>query len=128
NEVRYWNDTAAFVKKEGQWMIYDIAGKRAVLDKVNTYTLIRDNPGEKLAIVQRDRHYGVINSRKGTVIPMTFSDIINVGSRGEPLYFTEKHVEEASIFVVIYYTAGGKMLRKEVYEQDDYDRIYCSYN
>lgn len=128
SEVRYWNDTAAFVKKGGQWMIYEIAGKQVLLDKVSAYKLIQDRPGEKLAIVQRDRHYGVINSRKGTVIPMTFSDIINVGSPGEPLYFTEKHVEEASIFVVIYYTADGKMLRKEVYEQDDYDRIYCPDN
>jgi hypothetical protein len=127
-EVRYWNDTAAFVKKGGHWMVYETRTGQVLLDNISTYKLIQDRPGEKLAIVQRDRRYGVINSRKGTVIPMTFSDIINVGSPGEPLYFTEKHVEEASIFVVIYYTAGGKMLRKEVYEQDDYDRIYCSDN
>jgi hypothetical protein len=57
---------------------------------------------------------------------MTFSDIVNVGSSEIPLYFTEKHVEEASLFVVIYYTHQGVMLRKEVYEQEDYDKIYCS--
>jgi len=127
-EVRYWNDTAAFVKKGGQWMIYEVAGKKPLLDKVTTYKLIQDRPDGKLAIVQQGRQYGVIDSRKGTVIPLTFSDIINVGPASDPLYFTEKHVEEASIFVVIYYSANGKMLRKEVYEQDDYDRIYCSDN
>jgi hypothetical protein len=59
---------------------------------------------------------------------VSFSDIINVGSPAQPLYFTEKHVEEASIFVVIYYDSAGKMLRREIYEQDDYEKIYCSNN
>ena len=58
---------------------------------------------------------------------MNFSDIVNVGSADDPLYFTEKHVEEASLFVVIYYSAGGKFIRKEVYEHDDYERIYCAH-
>jgi hypothetical protein len=42
------------------------------------------------------------------------------------MYFTEKHVEEASIFVVIYYNSEGKLLRKEIYDQDDYEKIYCA--
>jgi hypothetical protein len=62
------------------------------------------------------------------MIPISFSDIINVGSKENPFYFTEKHVEEASIFVVIYYDSNGKMVRKEVYEQDEYEKIYCSDN
>ena len=127
-EVRYWNDTSAFVKKNDEWMIYVIKTQKIVLDKVKDYRLIRDRNGEKLAIVQQDHKYGVIHNVKGTVIPITFSDIINVGSSEQPLYFTEKHVEEASLFVVIYYDAKGKMLRKEVYEHDDYEKIYCSNN
>jgi hypothetical protein len=59
------------------------------------------------------------------IIPVKFSDLVNVGSAEVPLYFTEKHVEEASLFVVIYYDHAGKILRREVYEQDDYERIYC---
>jgi hypothetical protein len=52
-----------------------------------------------------------------------------VGSADEPLYFTEKHVSEASVFVVIYYDKNGKMLRREVYEEaDDYEKIYCQQN
>ena len=68
----------------------------------------------------------MISNRRGVVIPIKFSDIVNVGSPESPVYFTEKHVPEASIFVVIYYDAKGILLRKDVYEHDDYDRIYCS--
>lgn len=128
SDVKYWNDTAAFVKKDKQWKVYALGTKQILLDKLDGYKLIRDTEREKLAIVVSDHHYGVINSLTGTVIPMTFSDIINVGSSEYPLYFTEKHVAEAGIFVVIYYNREGKMLRKEVYEQEDYDKIYCAQN
>ena len=127
NEVRFWNDTAAFVRKEGQWMLYAIKAQKVVVDKISKINFITDGD-EKLAIVQQERKFGVIHNKKGTIIPINFSDIINVGSHDVPLYFTEKHVEEASIFVVIYYDSKGNMLRKEVYEQDDYEKIYCSNN
>lgn len=127
NEIRYWNDSAAFVRKDSQWMLYAIKAQKVSIDKISKINFITDDD-EKLAIVQQDRKFGVIHNKKGTVIPITFSDIINVGSRDVPLYFTEKHVEEASIFVVIYYDAKGNMLRKEVYEHDDYEKIYCSNN
>jgi hypothetical protein len=125
-EIRFWNDSAALVRKNKEWIIYEISTGKILMDKMQDYRLIRDTQKEKLAIVVQDHKYGVIHNVLGTVIPMSFSDIINVGSSAEPLYFTEKHVEEASIFVVIYYDSKGKMLRREIYEQDDYEKIYCS--
>jgi hypothetical protein len=59
---------------------------------------------------------------------LTFTDIINLGSKDDPLYFTEKHVEEASIFVVIYYDRNGKLIRRQAYEPEEYEKIYCSNN
>jgi hypothetical protein len=126
SEVKYWSDSLALVKKNSSWMMYNIRKKRVSLDRIRRYTLIRETPDEKLAIIQQDNRFGVLSSKHGTIIPINFSDIVNVGSADEPLYFTEKHVEEASLFVVIYYSAAGKFIRKEVYEQDDYERIYCS--
>ena len=126
DEIRFWNDSAALVRKNKEWMIYEISTGKILLDKIQDYRLIRDTQREKLAIVLQDHKYGVIHNTMGTIIPLSFSDIINVGSSPEPLYFTEKHVEEASIFVVIYYDSRGKMLRREIYEQDDYEKIYCS--
>jgi hypothetical protein len=45
-----------------------------------------------------------------------------------PLYFTEKQVEEAGIYVVIYYDKDGRQLRKQVFETDEYEKIYCTRN
>ena len=126
-EIRYWNDTCAWVRKDLQWMIYEIKTGNVLQDKIRNFKLIRDDD-EKLAVIQVEHSYGVVHNKKGMIIPLSYSDIVNVGSPDEPLYFAEKHVEEASVFVVIYYNAAGKMVRKEVYDQDDYERIYCSNN
>jgi hypothetical protein len=128
NEIQYWNDSAAFVKQGSQWMIYEITTRNVLLDRIKKISVIADKPDKKLVIVQQGGNYGVLDSRKGTILPISFNDLKNVGSTDEPMYFTEKYVEEASIFVVIYYDDEGRMLRKEVYEHDEYEKIYCPYN
>lgn len=125
-EVRYWNDSVAWVKKGFQWLLYEIETKSVKLEMVKDYRLIKDTSDEKIAIIHEDTAYGVISSKKGIIIPSTFSDIVNIGSAEKPFYMTEKFVEEASLFVVIYYNHEGKFLRRQTYEADDYERIYCS--
>lgn len=125
-EINFWNDSIALVKKNFNWMLYDFIGHRVVADKIKSFKWVTDTPKEKIMIVQQENKYGVLSNTRGMIVPATFSDIVNVGSATQPLYFTEKHVEEASIFVVIYYDKNGIQLRKYVYEGSDYEKIYCS--
>jgi hypothetical protein len=129
DEIQYWNDTTALIRKKEHWAFYTFATKEILYPELKAITRIRDTPDEKLAIIRQDNTFGVLSNKKGWVIPLTFSDLVNVGSEEEPLYFTEKHVEEASVFLVIYYDRNGKFLRREVYEEtEDYEKIYCADN
>jgi hypothetical protein len=96
------------------------------MENIRNFNVIRSSPHDRLIILKQGEDVGVLSNRNGFIIPLKFSDIVNVGSSESPVYFTEKHVQEASIFVVIYYDSKGKLIRKEVYEQDDYERIYCN--
>ncbi|MCK6618752.1 MAG: WG repeat-containing protein [Cyclobacteriaceae bacterium] len=127
-EIRYWNDSTALLKKNFQWILYNFIEKKKLIDRIRDFTWIRDTETEKLLIIRQDNYYGVIHNRKGYTLPATYTDIINLGSVTQPLYFTEKYVEEASIYVVIYYDSNGKLLRRQVFEADNYDKIYCSRN
>jgi hypothetical protein len=127
-DVQAWNDSSAWVKRNFQWMILSIHSNKMGIDRVKDYRLIRDDDDEKLAIVHIENEFGVISNRKGLIIQPTFSDIVNVGTAEKPLYFTEKHVEEAGIYVVIYYDHKGLQVRRHIYEDSDYDRIYCHEN
>lgn len=127
-EVRYWSDSTALLKKNFQWILYNFIEKKKIVDRIREFRWICDSDTVKILIIRQDNHYGVIHNRKGYILPATYTDIINLGSVAQPLYFTEKFVEEASIYVVIYYDSNGKLLRRQVFEEDDYDKIYCSHN
>lgn len=129
DEIQYWDDSVALVKKGTLWSLYDVASGQTRESNIRKIIMVKDSDQEKIAIVQKENHYGVISNRRKVLIPVTFSDIRNLGSPDEPLYFTEKHIREASLFIVIYYDRDGNMLRKEIYDDaTEYDRIYCSDN
>lgn len=126
NEIQFWNDSSAWVKENFQWKIYDIQGGKVLQDKIKDFHYVKKYPHEYVAIIHQDNYYGVISNRSGVVIPSAFTDIVNIGDADKPMYFTEKHVEEADISVVIYYSHNGKVLRRQAFESaDEYERIYC---
>lgn len=129
DEIAYWEDAVALVRTGTNWSFYDVRAGKATESNLRKVTMVRDDRAEKIAIIQKGDLFGVFSNRRGMVVPLTFSDIVNLGSADEPLYFTEKHIREASLFVVIYYDRHGQMLRKEIYEDAaGYDKIYCSDN
>jgi hypothetical protein len=96
-----------------------------LMDKVKSFSWIRDSEAEKIVSVHRENFYGVISNRKGIVIQPAFTEIINLGNADRPFYFTEKQVEEAGIFVVVYFDSTGKLVRRQAFEEEEYDRIVC---
>jgi len=125
DEIRYWNDTSAWVKKNYAWSVCSIRSQEYKLPRVRSFQTIKDTDTERIVRVQQDNYFGIVSNRKGVVIPPTFTEIINIGSDEKPFYFTEKRVEEAGIYVVIYYNSQGKLVRKQVYEEEEYSKIYC---
>ena len=125
DEIQPWQGTQIWVKKNFSWTLYDLHSAAIVVDKIKDFYFIKNTREEKIVIVHRENFYGVVNTGKGVIIPPTFSRIINLGTEDRPLYFTDKEVEEAGIHVVIYYDQLGKFLRKQVYEEEDFERILC---
>ena len=125
---RYWNDTSALVRQGAIWQILDLNANRVLVDDIKDYRIIRESDHEVVAIIRRGNEYGVLSNVNGVVIPASYTDIVNIGSSAKPLYFTEKHVKEASLFVIIYYDDRGKSIRHQAFESDDYDLIYCAKN
>ncbi len=125
DEILPWTKDVIWTKKGFEWSLFDFRQSKDLLRQIKSFHLFSDKPEEKLAIVRQENYFGVLSSKRGMIIPPSFSFITNLGSEEEPLYFTSKEVEEAGIVVVIYYDKEGKMLRKQVYEEEDYARIVC---
>jgi hypothetical protein len=124
-EVLPWGDSLIWVKKDFQWRLVNYYTQKVLLDKVKAFNWLKNNEEEKIIRINRENYFGVVSNKRGTIIAPTFTDIINLGDADHPFYFTEKQVEEAGIFVVVYFDQTGKLVRKHAYEEEEYDRILC---
>lgn len=126
DEILPWNDSTAWIKRGSYWALYDLNRRVTTISELRDIRIERDDAEERVVIIRSPAGYGVVSNSRGVVIQPTFTDLVNVGSPDDPMYFTEKHVAEAAVFVVIYYDANGKFLRRAIYaDADEYDRIYC---
>jgi hypothetical protein len=124
-EIIYWNDTSMLARRDGFWHFYDLKNGRFLIEDILQFEFLK-NEDEKIIIYNKDGHFGVAENRKGILINHTFNDIVNLGSPDNPVFFAEKYIPEAEFYVVIYYEKSGKILRKQVFDEKEYDKIYCN--
>lgn len=124
-EIVFWNDTSMLAKRGGLWQIHDLINNQKLLDNIIDFEYLKDQD-EKIIIYSIEDHYGVASNRDGIIINHTFNDIINLGSENNPVFFAEKYVPEAEFYIVIYYDRSGGIMRKQVFDETEYDKIYCN--
>lgn len=125
SEVQPWGDSVIWVKKNFQWRLLNYVTKEVLVDQVKNFTWIKNTAVEKIVRIHRENYYGVVSNRGGTLVQTAFTEIINLGTSDQPFYFTEKYVEEAGIFIVVYFDKDGKLVRRQAYEEAEYERIVC---
>lgn len=125
---QFWNDTSALARQGKVWRLIDLRANKVLIDDIHDYNIVAESDHETVIIIRRGGEYGVLSSTRGEVIPVSYTDLVNIGSAGDPLYFTEKHVKEASLSVVIYYDGNGRPIRHQALEPNDFDAIYCEEN
>ncbi len=126
DQILDWNDSVALVSENGEWKLYDIHNKKYVYEGISEYKVLRHDDGEKILLITKESKNGILSNKHGLVVGPTFNDIINLGTQETPVYFCEKYIIEAEFYVVIYYDATGKILRKQIFtEPEEYEKIYC---
>ncbi|MBX2898030.1 MAG: WG repeat-containing protein [Cyclobacteriaceae bacterium] len=125
DEVVPWQGEEIWVKQSGQWILFNFKSREVLQDRIRSFSWLARTPDEKIVRLQRENFYGVLSSKRGMVIPPTFHQVINLGTAQTPFYLTEKQVEEAGMYILIYYDASGKLVRRQAVEEDEYDRLMC---
>jgi hypothetical protein len=125
-EIQFWNDTVALTKHNLFWRLYDCTSHQLKPGKMTHFTVFSSSSAEKLALFKQDNSYGIMSNVDGIVLEPSFSHISILGPRDNPVYLTVKYIEEAEIYVIIYYDKKGKLLRKQVLEHADYHKISCA--
>ena len=135
--VRYWNDSSALVRYEGQWHIYPLSDepeRRLSFDESSIlysggeeFTPLESESPELLFKIYKSGGYGVLSNQQGELLSPTFDDIRQVqnSQQTQTLFLTEKYVSEAKLHVLIYLDEQGEIIYREAYDPDAYDRLYC---
>jgi hypothetical protein len=98
------------------------------IEQIEQFRLISHSKDELAFQVSRGKEEGIFSTRQGLIVPIRFSYITNAGTDDFPIYLTDKEVREANVHVVIYYDKSGLFLRKQVYEDDEFERLICEDN
>jgi hypothetical protein len=125
DEIVYWNDTVMLGKVNDLWHLYDLKNGEYAIKDIDNFDYLKDHD-EKIIIYHKEDHYGVMSNMEGILINHTFNDIVNLGNVDNPVFFAEKFIPEAEFYIVIYYDKSGSILRKQVFDETEYDKIYCN--
>ncbi len=123
DQILYWNDSSALVKKGYQWMIYGIQKNKAIIDQISQYTKLSSLDGHQVMRVFKGNGFGILHSKKGMLISPTFYNIHQVQQQDTVLYVAEKYIEEADFYVVVYYDSEGNIVFKHAMEAEDYQSV-----
>ncbi len=128
DEIVPWKENIIWAKKGFEWSLMDFRLQKKIVEHIKSFHWLKNQPDEKLAMVKQENYFGVLSNVLDMIIPPSFTFIANLGTEDEPFYFSSKEVEEAGLVVVIYYDRNGKLLRKQVYEEEEYSKIVCTEN
>ncbi|NNF20993.1 MAG: WG repeat-containing protein [Saprospiraceae bacterium] len=124
DDIDYFNDSLAWVKREGFWHLLDFRNSSYLQENVTGYSSPQ-NTSEDYLYFQTSEGKGVLNRKIGTVISATFKDIINVGSTDSPVFMAIKYIEEADYYIVVYYDNKGNMFYRQAYPAEFYINLTC---
>jgi hypothetical protein len=127
-EVQVVNEKLVWTKKVNQWALLDLTTNQKRIDQIDHFRIIGHLQDEIVFLVSKNKEEGVYSTKNGLVVPIRFSYVANVGKEDFPIYLTDKEVREANVHVVIYYDHSGRFLRKQVYEEAEFERLICEDN
>ena len=122
-EIHYWTNGLMFLKKDLKWSIYDVKANNFPETGIIKYHSVEG--GEDPSIIyQKGVGVGVFDSAQGIVLRPTYSSVLKKGTSSQSYYLADKHVEEASLHVLLYYASNGELLFQKVVSDTQYRALY----
>lgn len=124
-QLQYWTDSVVLAEQQGAWQFINIHQQEPLYGPCRSLRLIKQTQQESLAIIYTGEGYGVYSSRLGEIIAPTYDDIVNLGTAENPLFYCEKEVKEADLFVVVYMNASGETIYRRAYPRVEWLKLLC---
>ena len=127
DEILFWTDSIALTRIEDEWVLHRIEDESFVFEGILEYEFLKDDSEERIIQVTTATGKGIISNSRGLIIEPTYNEIIPLGTEESPVYFVQKFVKEASLYIVIYMDKNGNKLFTQTFQEDQYFKIACSH-
>ena len=124
-DIQYWNDTVALALKNKEWSFINLRSGNTEYGPFEYFKIIRQSPEESIARIATEAGFGVYSSKYGEIAPPSYDDVVNLGTINNPLFYLEKKVKEADLYVVVYVNSKGETIYKQAYPREDWYRVIC---
>ncbi len=124
SNISYFNDSVAWVMDSSRWHLMNIYSGDVILQNVTSFEPSPDS-GIDYTKFTTTKGKGILNSNNGMIINGTFTEIRNIGTLENPVFYAELFVNEALLYVVIIYNARGKILFRSAYTEEEYVKVIC---
>ena len=125
DQIRLWNDTSWLIHSGNQWFIRSKYSGRVFYPGMVSVNKIHESQKDEFYLVENKNGFGILSSHSGSFINISFTDILDIGTENCPVYFAEKYIPEAELYIIIYYSNSGEVIRKQVFTSGEYSNIYC---
>ena len=124
DEINFWNDTSYLAKKSDTWGFLNHKGKQ-IFEKVENMQRVVEIEGLSVWKYIKNGRYGLISNQDGILLDPEFTDIFNIGSEDQPLFFADQHLDKAGYHVVSYIDRKGRLVLSKAYRNEEFDKILC---
>lgn len=124
DEIKFWNDTSFLARNGTEWNFLNYA-EEVVEEPVEFLTELTSIEEETIWKYVRDGKYGIVSSTNGFLLNPDFTDIYNIGSADEPVFFADQHLDKAGFHVVSYIDRAGNLLLSKAYTKQEFEKILC---
>ncbi len=125
DEIRFYNDTVALTRIDDEWLFYNISSDEPLYEGMLEFKAVSEDDENSVFLVTKEKGKGVFSTIDGELVEPTYTDIKVLGNPENPIYFAVKFIEEADIYIVIYFDKRGNKLFTQSFRQDEYFRIAC---
>jgi hypothetical protein len=124
DEIRYWNDTSYLVKVENQYDFIN-SSERSIVGTVELMTKVVNTGDQEIWKYVKEGKYGLISTQKGILLKPEYTDIFNIGTDENPLFFADQHLDKAGFHVVSYINKNGELVLSKAYNLEEFDKVLC---
>ena len=125
DDVVPWSDSLVWVKQDQRWKLLESRSRRIVLANVQRFSILNTGSPSSFARFDIDEYNGLFSTQHGMVLAPTYHAIELFVPGSSPVFRAEKNVEEAGIYIVMYFNERGKLIYRMALEEVDYERLYC---